>query len=141
MPLTQKAAEKNTKDKSIADLTIPATVNVHALGDAIALPFFAIAIYFFTYKQLPPFEIYVLFALLLTVAQFGAISVAGGSVYIILPLLEQKLGFTAEMGGLLTAIYLFVDPWSSACNVMGNSGFVMIIHRINGLRKRFKKKG
>lgn len=136
LPVTLKAAEENVQDKTIANLTIPTTVNCHALGDAIALPLIALAIYYMSYASLPDFWTYLPFALMLTLAQFGAISVAGGSVIIIVPILISHLKFSPEMIGLITAVSIFLDPWNTGWNVMGNSGYVMIVDRIY---RRFRR--
>jgi Na+/H+-dicarboxylate symporter len=129
LPVTLKAAEENVEDPNIAKLTIPTTVNCNALGDAVSMPLFALLLYYIAFQELPSLTAYLPFALTLTLAQFGAVSVAGGSVIIIIPVLISKLQFTHEMVGLLTAIAIFADPWGTGCNVMGNSGYVTFVDR------------
>ena len=136
MPVTLEAAEKNTTDNNLARLTIASTVNAHAIGECISLPMIAVTIYFMTFHHMPDLSTYLPFALVLTWAQFGAVSVAGGSVIIMLNGLTTNLGFTAEMIGLIIAISIFTDPWGTGCNIMGNSGFVMIVEKLNNFFKR-----
>lgn len=44
MPLTIIGAEKSLRNKDIARTVIPATVNIHLIGDCFAIPIFAYAI-------------------------------------------------------------------------------------------------
>src|SRR5690606_30144881 len=38
LPLTLEGAEENTENKAVAEIMIPATVNIHHVGDSIAVP-------------------------------------------------------------------------------------------------------
>jgi Na+/H+-dicarboxylate symporter len=140
LPVTLQVAYENTKNFKIADLTIPTTVNCHAVGDAIGLTILSLCIYYFTNGSLPDFSTFVVFAGILTLAQSGAVSVAGGSVIIIVPYLQKTFGFTPEMIGLITAISVFIEPWGTGCNILGNSGYVIIVERLNRLVKKVLKK-
>ena len=140
LPVTLQVAYENTKNFKIADLTIPTTVNCHAVGDAIGLTILSLSVYYFTNGSLPDFSTFVVFAGILTLAQFGAVSVAGGSVIIIVPYLQKTFGFTPEMIGLITAISVFIEPWGTGCNILGNSGYVIVVERINRFIKKFFKK-
>ena len=44
LPLTLEAAEKNTKNKSLAQIMIPATSNIHHVGDSVGVPIFIAAV-------------------------------------------------------------------------------------------------
>ena len=44
MPLTVIGAENNAKNKELVACVIPATVNIHLVGDCFAIPVFAYAI-------------------------------------------------------------------------------------------------
>jgi len=137
LPLTLQAAEENVKNKHIADLTIPTTVNCHVLGDAVGLSLIAFAIYFLNTGALPSMAALVPFAIMMTLAQFSAISIAGGSVIVLVPVLTKYLGFSSEMAGLATALAIFVDPWCTSCNVLGNGGYALVVDRFyQGFRKK-----
>ncbi len=134
LPVTLEAVEKNVKNKNIGRLTITSTVNCHAAVDGLSIPLLALAILYMTHGALPEISVYLSFAFWLTFAQFSAVSVAGGSVFIALPVLISKLGFTQEMIGLLTGIAILIEPWSTAGNIMANSAFAMLIDRVCGKR-------
>jgi Na+/H+-dicarboxylate symporter len=143
MPVTLKVAEKNTGNPHVARVAISTTVNCHCLGEAISLPLIAMTIYFITFSQMPSLSAYFPFALLLTIAQFSAVAVPGGSIVVMLPFLERYLSFSSEMVSLIIALSIFMDPVGTGQNVMANSAFAMIINKLNAgisnLKGKFSK--
>lgn len=133
MPLTILAAEKNGKNKDLARALIPATVNVHLIGDCFAIPIFAFAVLKSFGVQDPSFFSYVIFAGYFVLAKFSVAAVPGGGILVMLPVLESYLGFDAAMLSLITALYILFDPVITAANVLGNGGFALALDRI--LRK------
>lgn len=130
MPVTLEAAEKNLGDKAIAQVAITSTVNCHDIGECISLSFIAIAVYLMGNAMvMPDLWTFLQFSFVLAVAQFTGVSVPGGSVVIIIPLLTKYLGFSPEMIGLVTTMAIFMDPIGTANNVVGNSAFALIIQR------------
>lgn len=130
MPMTLKAAEKNTKNHKVTKLTISTTVNCHDVGESISLPIIALTIIYITTGNIPTFPNYIWFVFLVSLAQFSGASVPGGSIAIILPFLTSHFGFTDEMSSLMIALSIFMDPIGTANNVMGNSAFVIIVDRL-----------
>jgi len=130
MPVTLKAAEENTQNSEVANVTISTTVNCHDVGGCISLPMIALTIYYITSLTFPDVTTYTWFVLLVAFAQFSSASVPGGSVAIILPFLTHTLGFTNEMASLVVALSICLDPIETANNVMGNSVFVIFINKI-----------
>jgi Na+/H+-dicarboxylate symporter len=130
MPLTILGTEKNTKNADLAGSIIPATVNVHLMGDCFAIPIFAFAILKSFGVAEPTFVSYALFAAYFVLAKFSVAAVPGGGILVMLPILESQLGFTSEMLSLITALYLLFDPLITAGNVLGNGGFALGMHRL-----------
>lgn len=130
MPVTIQAAEKNIDDADIARLAINSTVNCHDVGECISLPMIALTLFYLTFSGFPDISVYCVFAFFVALAQFSGVSVPGGSIIIILPFLEKYLSFSPNMLSLIIAISIFMDPVGTANNVMGNSAFAMIIHKI-----------
>ena len=122
MPLTILGVEKNTKGSDAGRSIIPATVNVHLIGDCFAIPVFAFAIMkSFGFAEPSMFN-YLIFALYFVLAKFSVASVPGGGILVMLPVLETYLGFTGEMLSLITTLYILFDPVITAANVLGNGG-------------------
>ncbi len=132
MPLTLVGAEKNTKNPLLTRLVIPATVNIHLIGDRFAIPIFAIAIMKNFGIAEPTFLTYLVFAFYFVLAKFSVAAIPGGGILVMLPILETHLGFNAEMASLITALYILFDPIITCANVLGNGAFAMIVNNLQG---------
>ncbi len=134
MPLTLTGVEKNAKDPSLARAVIPATVNIHLIGDCFAIPIFAFAVLKNFGAPQPEFLAYLMFAFYFVMAKFSVAAIPGGGIIVMLPILESYLGFNAEMLSLITALYILFDPVITSANVLGNGGFAMAFSRLFGKR-------
>ncbi len=130
MPLTIIAAQKNTRNPDLAQSVIPATVNIHLVGDCFAIPIVAFAILKNYGVAEPAFLDYLIFAFYFVLAKFSVAAIPGGGILVMLPILESYLGFNAEMMSLITAIYILFDPVITCVNVLGNGAFALIIDKI-----------
>lgn len=130
MPLTIMGAEKNSQNPTLARLAIPTTVNIHLIGDCFAIPIFAFAVMKNYGMPEPMFYSYLIFALYFVLAKFSVAAIPGGGILVMLPILESQLGFTAEMGSMITALYILFDPVITCANVLGNGGFAMMLDRL-----------
>jgi len=139
LPLTLEAAEKNTKNKALADVIIPATANIHHVGDSVAVPILiavVLAIYGFEPMSYSTFH---LFSMYYMVAKLGVASVPGGEMIILLPVLESHFGFTDSMSGLLTTLYILCDPFVTAGNVLSNGALVILMDKLCGRVKALQQ--
>jgi len=134
MPLTLLGTEKNSMNPTLARSIIPATVNVHLIGDCFAIPIFAFAVMKSFGIEEPTFFNYLIFAGYFVLAKFSVAAVPGGGILVMLPLLEKYLGFDSMMLSLITALYILFDPVITSANILGNGGFAM------GLSRLFKRK-
>lgn len=130
MPLTILGAEKNAKDPACARSVIPATVNIHLIGDCFAIPIFAFAVMKGFGMDSPSFWNYLMFSFYFVLAKFSVAAVPGGGILVMLPILETYLGFNTEMLSLITALYILFDPIITCANVFGNGGFSMLAERL-----------
>lgn len=46
------------------------------------------------------------------------------------PILQSLMGFSDEMLGLITAVYMIFDPFGTAMNVSGNGAFAIVFSRL-----------
>ena len=129
MPLTILGVEKNSKQTAFSQLVVPATVNVHLIGDCFAIPIFAFAVMKTFGMPTPFFGEFVLFAMYFVLAKFSVAAVPGGGIIVMLPLLESHFGFQAEMASLITALYILFDPVITCANVCGNGGFAQMLSK------------
>lgn len=130
MPVTLNAAEKNSRDPEMARTIIPATVNIHMIGDSITIPILIMTVLLTFDQSLPSFVKYLGFLQFFMLAKFSVPGVPGGSILVVLPFLESYFGFSSEMLAFVTAIYILCDPVITAFNVLGNSALVIILSQI-----------
>lgn len=138
MPLTIVGAELNAKNKEIVRSVVPATVNIHLVGDCIAIPIFAYAVMKSFGMPEPSFISYFVFICYFVLAKFSVAAIPGGGIVVMLPVLESCFGFNGEMLSLMTALYILFDPVITSANVLGNGMFAKMIDKI--LLFQFKKK-
>jgi len=134
MPLSMLAAEKNCNNPAIARSVVPATVNIHLVGDCFAIPLFALALLLSFGQELPSAMTYSLFALSFVANKFAVAAVPGGGILVMLPILEAHFGFTPEMLSLITALYIMFDPVITTANVLGNGAFAIAFESAHGKR-------
>jgi len=129
MPLTIIGAENNAQNKDIARSVIPATVNIHLVGDCFAIPIFAYAVLKSYGMDEPSLMNYLIFAVYFVLAKFSVAAIPGGGIIVMLPILETYLGFNADMMSFITALYILFDPVITGANVLGNGAFAKMMDR------------
>lgn len=138
MPLTILGVEKNAKNADVAGSVVPATVNIHLVGDCFAIPIFAFAVLRGFGIEAPGFGDYLIFASFFVLAKFSVASVPGGGILVMIPILESYLGFDAQMISFITGLYILFDPVITCANILGNGAFALTIDR---LASNFSKNG
>ncbi|MBW8308187.1 MAG: dicarboxylate/amino acid:cation symporter [Candidatus Paracaedibacteraceae bacterium] len=138
MPLTLAATEENIKDKNFAQLIIPATVNIHLLGDALGIPILGLATLQLSGMPLPDLTSFAVFAGFFCLAKFSTAGIPGGGILVLLPTLQTHLGLSVEMIGFVTTLYILQDCIFTSSNVVGNGGFALVVHRLMKLIRLVK---
>ncbi|MDR2780849.1 MAG: dicarboxylate/amino acid:cation symporter [Holosporaceae bacterium] len=136
LPLSIKAAKENLKNEDNAAIIIPASVNIHLVGDCFFIPFVAMTVITSFGRELPDFATYFVFAIHFVAAKFAVAAVPGGGILVMLPILQNYLRFDADMLGLITALYILFDSFITACNVAGNGSMAIIFDKITRLCSR-----
>jgi len=139
MPVTLAAAEKNTGESVLARAIIPATVNIHMVGDSISIPIVAMGVLLTFGQALPNFSQYLQFTQFVMLAKFAVPGVPSGSILVMLPIFEQCLGFTSEMSAFTAAIYILFDSVVTGANVLGNSALVIFLSSVLKSKQRVKE--
>lgn len=134
MPLTIEGAANNATNKDLARAVIPCTVNIHLLGDCLAIPIFAYAMMKSFAVPEPSLIAYVTFVFYFVIAKFSVAAVPGGGIIVMLPILESHLGFTSDMLSLITALYILFDPVVTCANILGNGAMSKLIDNLMRVR-------
>ncbi len=133
MPVTLTCTEKNIQDKDYARLVIPTTVNIHMMGDALSVPLLTFGVMQLFGQPLPSLEQFMLFVPAFCMAKFSLAAIPGGTIIVMLPVLQAHFNLSPEAASLITTLYILQDPLFTAGNVMGNGAFAVISHKF--LRK------
>lgn len=138
LPLTLEAAEISTKNKALPQVIIPATANIHHVGDSVGVPILMAAVLAINGFEAMSYGTFFIFALYYMVAKFGVASVPGGEMLVLTPILGEYFGFTAPMIGLLTTLYILIDPFITVTNVLCNGALSIFMDKICGRMKSFQ---
>ena len=130
IPLTIIGAQRNAKNKDIVSAVIPATVNIHLVGDCFAIPIFAYAVLKSFGVAEPSLIQYVIFSIYFVLAKFSVAAIPGGGIIVMLPILQDHLGFNTDMMSLITALYILFDPVITCANVLGNGAFSKLMDQV-----------
>ncbi len=132
LPFSLTAAEQNTKNPLIARSVIPSTVNINLMGDSLGVPLMIIATMVTFGMGIPPYALFFAFAMQYVMYMFTVAAVPGATIIVMTPVIQEVLGFNAEMVGLATALYILYDAIGTTMNVLGNGAFAVLFNRIFG---------
>ena len=130
LPLSIAAAEKNIKNKNFANMYMPASVNIHLIGDSIGVPILAMVLMQHFQGHVPSFDEYLIFSAYFIMAKFAIAAVPGGGIIVMLPILEKVFHFSPEMGAIITTFYILMDPVFTGSNVAGNNLLCIILDKL-----------
>lgn len=134
LPLTIIGVNNNSQNKELAKSVVPVTANIHLIGDCFAIPIFAYALLKNYNIAEPDMVNYLTFTFYFVIAKFSVAAIPGGGIIVMLPILENYLGFNSDMSMLITSLYVLFDPVITSVNVLGNGAFAKIIDRVWGKR-------
>ncbi|MDR2723691.1 MAG: dicarboxylate/amino acid:cation symporter [Holosporaceae bacterium] len=138
LPLSLEAAEKNTKDKVLADAVMPLTLNFHMVGDTIVVPIMAMIVLLAFNHPLPGILDFVMFGVFFVLNKFAGGGVPSGTIMVTVPVLKEYMGFDDTMIAFIIAFYGIMDPIATSGNVAANNFFVIIFQKMrNFMKKRF----
>ncbi len=72
---------------------------------------------------------------MLGIAMVAAPGVPGGAIMAALGVLSSVLGFDTEAQSLMIALYIAMDSFGTACNVMGDGAIALIVDKVNARRQ------
>ena len=140
LPLSLQAAEKNTKDKVLADAVMPLTLNFHMVGDTIIVPILALMVALTFNHPLPSVSEFFMFGIFFVLNKFAGGGVPSGTIMVTVPVLQKYLGFDDSMVAFIIALYGVIDPIATSGNVAANNFFVVIFQKIRKFAKKTAEK-
>lgn len=139
LPFSIEAAIKNTKDPVLANAVMPISINFHMVGDTICIPILAVIILNTFGYPMPDLHTYLFFGFCFVLNKFAGAGIPGGTIMVSLPILQHYLGFSESMLALIAALYMLIDPMTTAGNVTANNFLVIFIEKAWGRFTRKRK--
>ncbi len=130
LPVSIDCAEKNIGNKPLAEVSMPIMANIHLLGDCMSTPILAMVNMLLFLGRIPNFAQYSVFVFYFCLRMFAASGIPAGGIIVMIPILTSYLGFTDQMLAIITMLYLLMDSFGTAANVMGDGALVVFVHRI-----------
>ncbi|BCA96197.1 serine/threonine sodium symporter [Legionella antarctica] len=131
MPVLLLSTEKNLSNSEQAKMLVPAIINIHTIGSAIGIPILSLATLLTFGLPMPSPSVFIVFALYTALAKYAVAAVPGGVIIVVAPILEAHLGFSSDMVGLITAVYLICDPFGTTANVTANGVFPILFTKLH----------
>lgn len=139
LPITLKCVEKNTGNAALTNFVVPATANVHMVGDGINITLTALALLVMSGTPLPGFTAFLAYVGAYVITKFSGSGVPGGGMIILLPVVEKHLGLSSELCSLVATLYILQDSLMTASNIAGNGALAMVANKL--FAKRFTSLG
>ncbi|MHC5201933.1 dicarboxylate/amino acid:cation symporter [Myroides sp. LJL119] len=129
IPVTLEQTLKNQVDPKIAGFAIPLCATIHLGGSTLKIVACAIALMMIQGTAIEPLQM-IGFIFMLGIAMVAAPGVPGGAIMAALGVLHSILGFNTEQQSLMIALYIAMDSFGTACNVMGDGAIAVIVNKI-----------
>src|SRR5699024_4332096 len=130
IPVTLEQTVKNKVDPKIAGFTVPLCATIHLAGSTMKITACAIALLLIQGEPVS-FIQFAGFICMLGIAMVAAPGVPGGAIMAALGVLGSILGFSTQEQRLMIALYIAMDSFGTACNVMGDGAIAVIVDKIN----------
>lgn len=130
IPISIECADKNIHNRPLAQISMPIMANIHLLGDSVGTPLLALVTMALFIGQLPDLMTYFTFVGYFCTAMLAVSGIPGGGIIVMIPILVSQFGFTQEMISIVTALYLLLDPFGTAANVMGDGALIILVKKI-----------
>ncbi|MVX34446.1 dicarboxylate/amino acid:cation symporter [Myroides sp. LoEW2-1] len=130
IPITLEQTIKNNVDPKIGGFTVPLCATIHLAGSTLKIVACAIAL-MLVQGQTVDFTLMVGFIFMLGITMVAAPGVPGGAIMASLGVLASILGFDMEQQSLMIALYIAMDSFGTACNVMGDGAIAIIVNKIS----------
>ena len=129
IPVTLAQVKKGGVREDIADFCIPFCATIHLAGSTMKIVAMALAICMLTGI---PFEIGLFsgFIMMLGIMMIAAPGVPGGAIMTAIGVMQSMLGFDDIAIGLITALYIAIDSFGTACNVTGDGAIALVLNKM-----------
>lgn len=130
LPVTLTCVEKNTNNQKLTHFVVPATANIHMVGDGINITLTSLALLVMSGGNMPSFMEFLPYLGAYIFTKFSGSGVPGGGMIILLPVVEKHLGLSSDLCSLVATLYILQDSLMTASNVAGNGALAIIAKKV-----------
>lgn len=130
LPITLECVEASTHNPRLTNFIVPATANIHMVGDGINITLTSLALLVMSGSPLPGFSSFLAYVGAYVITKFSGSGIPGGGMIILLPVVEKYLGLSPELCSLVATLYILQDSLMTASNVAGNGALALIANKI-----------
>lgn len=128
IPVTLSSVAKCGVSGPVGNFTVPLCASIHMPGSMIKIT--ACAITIMLLQGMPfSFDLVLRFVMLLAITAVAAPGVPGGVIMASLGILSSVLGFDQTSLALMITLYIVMDSFGTACNVMSDGALSLIIDK------------
>jgi Na+/H+-dicarboxylate symporter len=131
IPVTLAQTIKMGINRDVAQFVIPLCATIHMSGSALKIVACALALIIATGGTFT-FGMFFSFIAMIGITIIAAPGVPGGAIMASLGLLTSMLGFSTEDNALMIALYIAMDSFGTACNVICDGALAQIVNRFFG---------
>lgn len=134
IPVTLESTLKNGVEEDVADFVVPLCATIHLSASMLKIVACAMAILLMTGGEMS-WGLLATFIFSLSITMVAAPGVPGGAIMAAIGLLTSVLGFDEGMIGIMIAIYITMDGFGTAGNIMGDGAIAVVVNRLkNGAK-------
>ena len=129
IPVSLAQVKKFGIRDDIADFCVPLCATIHLSGSTMKITAMSLAICMLTGI---PYDVgfYSGFIMMLAIIMVAAPGVPGGAIMAAIGILQSMLGFDEVAIGLITALYIAIDSFGTACNITGDGAIAVVLDKI-----------
>ena len=129
IPVTLSQAVKMGVRGEIAGFVIPLCATIHLSGSMLKIVACALALMMMQGMEYD-LSMFAGFIMMLGITMVAAPGVPGGAIMAALGVLSSFLGFGSAEQAMMISLYIAMDSFGTACNVMGDGALALIIDKI-----------
>lgn len=130
IPVSVSCAEHNGVESSLAHLSMPIMANIHLVGDCISTPLLAMVTVTLFLGQFPDPVSYAKFVVMFCTTMLAVSGIPGGGIIVMIPILVSQFCFNEQMVSIIMALYLLLDSFGTAANVMGDGALAILLNKL-----------
>lgn len=128
IPVTLSCVRKCGVSEPVGNFSVPLCATIHMPGSMMKIT--ACAITIMMLQGMPfSFDLVLRFVMMLAITAVAAPGVPGGVIMASLGVLSSVLGFDETAQALMITLYIVMDSFGTACNVMSDGALALIIDR------------